>query len=111
MVDRAVDRAMSVHVVRTGRLGGRPATPPVDRAVDQVLSWHVACAVLTPFDFRSLCYLSLSLLSSLFLQLANKIKLQIEVGEEMEIDIVYEWVPPICKQFKCFGHVRAPQFN
>ena len=44
-------------------------------------------------------------------ELAHKIKLQIEEGEEMEIDIVYERVPPICKQFQSFGHVRAPLFN
>jgi len=46
MVDRAVDRAISVHVCT-----------PVDWAVDRVLSWPAACAVLAPFDFRSLCYL------------------------------------------------------
>ena len=41
-------------------------------------------------------------------ELAHKIKLQIEEGEEMEIDIVYEWVPPNCKQFKSFGQVEHP---
>ena len=69
----SVGRPLRSTVPCHGRPGGRPglicarrahrstgcrqATPPVDRAVDRVLSWPAACAVLAPFDFRSLCYL------------------------------------------------------
>ena len=45
MVDRAVDRAMPVHIVHTDRPGGRPS------------SWPAASPVLALFGFRSLRYL------------------------------------------------------
>ena len=38
-VDRAVNRANPVHVVHTGRPGGRLGLSPVDRAVDREISW------------------------------------------------------------------------
>ena len=44
---------MSMHAVHTGR----PETL-VDWVVDRSLSWPAASAVLTPFDFQSLRYLS-----------------------------------------------------
>ena len=37
--------------------------------------------------------------------LVDKVSLQIEEGEEMEIDVTCEWVPPVCKLCKSLGHV------
>ena len=30
--------------------------------------------------------------------------LHLEQGQEMDVDITYEWIPPICKTCKSFGH-------
>jgi len=71
-VDRAVDRVVNrdtlVHVVHTGRPGGRLAFStgrPCGRPVAFLACFNASFA---PFDFRSLCYLPLSPLSPLFLQ-------------------------------------------
>jgi len=56
-VDQAVDRAIPVHVVHTGRLGGRPATPSVDRAVDQVCLGLLQAPFFLPLTF-GLCAIS-----------------------------------------------------
>jgi len=39
-------------------------------------------------------------------ELPNKIRLQLEEGDEMDVDIAYEWISPICKNRKTFGHVE-----
>ena len=66
-VDQAVDRANPVHVVHTGRSGGRPAFStgrPCGRP-----GANLACfnAPSCSFVFRSLCYLPMSPLSPLSL--------------------------------------------
>jgi len=33
-------------------------------------------------------------------------KLRIEEGEEMDIEIDYEWLPPICMQHYSFEHTE-----
>ena len=34
------------------------------------------------------------------------IRIQLEGGEEMDVDVTYAWVPPICNQCKSFGHIE-----
>jgi len=38
--------------------------------------------------------------------LVNKVRLQVEEGEVMDIELTYERITPICKQCNTFGHVE-----
>jgi len=43
--------------------------------------------------------------------LAKSLTLEIEGGENVNIEVEHEWVPSTCSKCQCFGHVDVPKKN